>query len=883
MLEDSLLKRPPVFFLIALFALVLQAPTNAQKRSYTTKRVNPHPPVIDGRLNDTAWATVPWGDGFIQREPYEEEEPSQQTAFKILYDDRNVYVGVRCYDTEPDEIVKRLSRRDEHEGDWIGIQFDSFQDHRTAFTFIANAGGVKIDGIFTNDGENEDWSLDPVWIVKTAFDDEGWSAEMEIPLSQLRFGRQELHVWGLQVARYLYRKEELSCWQHIPKDAPGWVHQFGELHGIQGIRPSRRIELLPYTVGQIESSESESGNPFRPGRSAGFDLGLDGKLGITSDITLDFTINPDFGQVEADPSVVNLTAYETFFAEKRPFFIEGKNILDYGIMIGDGDVSNDNLFYSRRIGGPASYSPDLGEGEHVRIPEYTSILGAMKLTGKTSSGLSIGIMDAVTARERAEIDLNGNRRFETVEPMTNYFMVRVQKDFNDGASNIGGIVTNTIRDIDDVRLDFLNQSAITGGLDFTHQWKDRTYFLTLKTVFSHVRGSEEAILREQCSSRRYYQRPDAGHVTLDSSRTHLSGYGGSLFFGRSGNSHLNFIVGATWRSPGLELNDMGYLRYADLILQFSWAGYRIWEPFAIFRSMNFNVNQWSIWDFNWNNTNNGGNFNFNLQFMNYWNIGSGLNYNTASLSNSSLRGGPSMLFPGSWNYWFYLSTDSKKAFQFSVNGSENWRQDGISRSYSVYPGITWRPNNTLSFSINPFYNLNKDNLQYVTTLDYGDQKRYIFGLIEQKTSGLILRLNYAITPTLTIQYYGQPFVSAGLYSDFKRITQPRAGAYEDRFHTFRGEEITYDAESEEYRIDEDLDGDGDYGFDLPDFNFRQFRSNLVIRWEYTPGSTLFLVWSQERTGFEGTGVFSIDNDFRALFDVYPHDVFLLKFNRWFSL
>jgi len=878
-----IMKKSFVWLVVLLFVPVLvHSQHDEKKKVYHTKRINPHPPVIDGRLDDPAWASVEWEGDFTQREPYDGKEPSQNTTFKILYDDKNVYCAIRAHDTEPEKIVQRMSRRDEIDGDWVGIQLDSYFDHLTAFTFIVNAGGVKMDGIFTNDGDNEDWSPDPVWDVKTSVDDGGWSAEFQIPLSQIRFGKKEEHVWGLQVARMLYRKEETDCWQHIPQDATGWVHNLGELHGIQGIKPSRRIELLPYSLGRMERMEEEAGNPFVPGHDYGAGLGLDGKIGVTSDLTLDFTINPDFGQVEADPSVVNLTAFETFYEEKRPFFIEGSNILNYRMMLGDGDFSYDNLFYSRRIGRYPHHEPDLDDDEYANMPENSSILGAMKLTGKTKNGLSVGIMNAVTARERAEIDYLGQRRDEAVEPMTNYFLGRLQQDVNKGNTIFGGIITHTYRDIKDTELEFLNRNAITEGVDFVHQWKDKTYALTFNSVFSHVRGTQEAILETQTASARYFQRPDAEHITLDSSRTSLSGFGGSLVLSKSGSGHINFALGGTWRSPGLELNDMGYLRQADKIMEFVWAQYRVWEPFSIFQRFNINVNQWCGWDFAMTKIFEGGNINGYIQFRNYWGFGFGIGYNAQSLSASSLRGGPSMLFPSRWNAWANLSTDSKKAFQFGLSGFISRSDDDYSVSSSLEPSVTWRPSNALSFSVRPFYNINKDDLQYIDTIENGED-RYIFGRIDQKTTGLVLRLNYSITPNLTIQYYGQPFVSAGKYTQLKQITQPRAPVYSDRFHIFASEEIAYNSDDEEYQVDEDIDGTADYTFENPDFNFRQFRSNLVIRWEYTPGSTIFLVWSQNRTSEESMGDFSFRNDMRGLFQVHPHNVFLIKVNRWFSL
>ena len=573
--------------LLLIFALMTSL--YAQKKVYQTKRINPRPPVIDGQIVETVWEGVEWESGFTQHEPYEGKAPSQRTAFKILYDDKHIYCAIRAFDTEPGKIACRMSRRDELDGDAVGILLDSYHDHLTAFVFVINPVGVRMDGIFTNNGENEDWSLDPVWIGKTQIDDEGWTAEMRIPLSQLRFSSQEEQVWGLQVARILYRKEETDFWVHLPKDAPGIVHLFGELHGISGVEPSRRIEILPYGMGQTETFKEEIGNPFLPGRLSSLRFGLDGKIGVTSDLTLDLTVNPDFGQVEADPSVVNLTAFETFYEEKRPFFIEGNNILDYQIMGGDGDFSYDNLFYSRRIGRSPQYDPDLDDDEYADVPLNTTILGAMKLTGKTKKGLSLGMMEAVTQREWAEIDRLGNRREQTVEPMTNYFLGRLQKDFNEGQTKLGGMITHTYRDLKDGHLDFLNRHAVTGGVDFEHSWKDRTYTISFNSVFSHIRGSEEAIVRAQRSSVRYFQRPDAEHFRLDSSRTTLSGHGGTLNFSKSGQGHIRYATGVSWRSAGLELNDMGYVRQTDKILQYVWVGYRWWEPFFIFRNFNGNV------------------------------------------------------------------------------------------------------------------------------------------------------------------------------------------------------------------------------------------------------------------------------------------------------
>jgi len=855
---------------------------STQKKIYYTKRA-PNPPKIDGNITDKVWDIVEWQGDFTQFEPVNGAKPSQKTSFKILYDDKNIYVAVRAFDTEPNKIDKRLGRRDNSDGDNIVILLDSHFDHRTAFSFMVNAAGVLSDLFFSEDGNNEDKSLDLVWDVKTKIDDLGWTAEFEIPLSQLRFGKKEKQIWGIEIARTLFRKNEMSLWQHIPKDAPGFVHLFGELHGIEKIKPKPRIEMLPYSLAKGEAEKREPGNPFKTGRSAGIDFGLDGKVGVSSDLTLDFTINPDFGQVEADPSVVNLTAYETFYQEKRPFFVEGNNILSFKLMIGDGDLSNANLFYSRRIGRPCSYYPDLNDNEYLRMPQNSSIIGAAKLTGKTSSGLSIGIMDAVTSKEFAEIDNLGDRRNIAVEPLTNYFIGRVKKDFNKGATTIGGMITNTYRNITDSHLEFLNRKATTGGIDINHSWHNRSYILQFISIFSHISGSKDAILDAQTAPARYFQRPDADYVTLDSSRTSLDGFGGTLVFGKVGNSHINFLVGGTIRSPGLELNDLGYMRSADSFIQFAWVQYHIWQPFSIFNSIRINFNQWGGWNFGKENTGIGGNVNYHLQFKNQWSFHSGINRNSQGISSSTLRGGPSILFPGSWNMWASLNTDHRKKLRANISGSANRRDDNISFNRSIRAGITLRTSDLFSISLNPFYSLNKNNLQYIETVENNDKKSYIMGLLDQKTMGLVIRFDLCLTPNLSIQFYGQPFVSAGTYSNIKIITSPRADNYSDRFHTFTKDEISYSQENGEYYIDENNDSETDYTISNPDFNFRQFRSNLVLRWQYSPGSTIYLVWSQERTGFEETGVFNYTSDVRDLFNVYPTNVVMLKINKWFSL
>jgi len=658
---------------------------------------------------------------------------------------------------------------------------------------------------------------------------------------------------------------------------------FGELQGINGIKAQRQVELTPYTVGRTQRFKREEANPFATGSLNNLYGGLDGKIGLTSDLTMDFTINPDFGQVEADPSVVNLTAFETYYTEKRPFFIEGRNILNFRIMGGDGSFSRDNLFYSRRVGRFPQYYPDTEDEEYLDMPENTTILGAFKITGKTKNGISIGIIDSITSKEKAQISYLGQRREEVVEPLTNYFGLRLQKDYNGGNTIFGGMITATNRSIKNEELNFLHDAAYSAGFDFIHQWRDKTYSFSLKTVFSHVKGSKEAILETQESSVRYFQRPDTDHVWVDPNRTSLSGHGGTLSFGKGGSAGLRFSTGATWRSPGLELNDMGYLRKADAIMQWFWANYRISKPFSIFRQISFNFNQWMGWDFGGEQIFNGGNFGTWCQFKNYWSLSVGMNRQGAGLYTSALRGGPALRWPGGWNSWFSINSDSRKKFRYYVGTYHYYQDQDDSRVNGFDIGVTYRPNKSLSLSISPSYEFNLEELQYVTTQEFGSEDRYIFARIDQQTLGLTCRLNLSLTPDLSIQFYGQPFISAGKYSEFKSITDSRAKKYEDRFHIITENEIGYYPDVEEYYVDENLDGIEDYTFENPDFNFFQFRMNLVVRWEYIAGSTLYLVWSQGRTGISSVGDFSFREGIRDLFSVHPHNVFLIKFSYCFQL
>lgn len=869
---------------IFIFLMTSSFSQNIDKKSYQTAFTET-PPGIDGLMNDEGWNLVEWGESYTQIQPYENKPPTQETAFKILYDDNNLYVFIRAYDKEPEKISRLMSRRDNFDGDLVEINIDSYYDKQTAFSFSATAAGVKGDEAITQDGNNWDDSWNPIWYLKTSIDDKGWCAEMKIPFSQLRFGKKEEHVWGIQLMRHLYRIEERSQWQYIPKGSPGFVHLFGELHGIKNIQPKHQVELLPYTVGRLERFEKVENNPFLGGKSGKLSAGLDGKIGLTNDFTLDFTINPDFGQVEADPSEVNLTAFESYFSERRPFFVEGKNIYQFepnqSIVI--HNMYSDNLFYSRRVGRYPHNYPATTDNEYVDMPQSTTIIGALKFSGKTKKGLSIGILESLTADGRATIDNEGVRRKESVEPLTNYFVGRVQQDFNKGETVLGGIFTAVNRDIKNPALDNLHTAAYTAGIDFKQTWKERTWYLAGNAEFSNVSGKPEAIIITQTSSARYFQRPDANYLSVDSTLTSLSGYGGSVKLGKSSKKRWQFETSMTVRSPGLEFNDIGYMRYSDIIHHGTWVAYYIRDPFAIFNNFYLNTNYWMYWNFSGKLLSSNTNVNFNSQFKNRWRINGSFNRQNQNISTVLLRGGPSFVIPGSQGFNLNLRTDQSKKISFFAGNYHGSGDAKSSQDHEYWAGANIKPLNTLSISLEPGYSVQKSKLQYVETSGTGTEPLYLFGELDQKTLSFTFRLNYTINPEISIEYYGQPFVSAGKYSNYKKITLTDADKFTDRYHVYTQDEISFNSTGNSYNLDENIDGIIDHSFGNPDFNFRQFRSNLVVRWEYSPGSTLYLVWSQGRTSSDSNGMFSYGSDMKDLFKMVPHNVFLVKFSYWFSI
>lgn len=848
-----------------------------EKKSYTTAWAQTEI-VLDGKLDDDAWNQVEWGGDFIGHRPEYNVEPHQETQFKILYDAKFLYVGIRAHDTEPEKIVKRMSRRDGFDGDFVEINIDSYNDKRTAFSFTASVSGVKGDEYVSNNGDDWDSTWDPIWYLRTSVDDKGWIAEFKIPLSQLRFANQEEHTWGIQFTRRIFREEERSTWQPIDPNAPGWVHLFGELKGIKGIKPQKQLEIQPYVLTSYEKYPREKENPFRDtGKEYMGNVGLDAKVGITSDITLDLTFNPDFGQVDADPSTVNLSAFQLFFQERRPFFLEGSNLLSFRTSGGPN-----NLFYSRRVGGRPHGYPD--NVEHIDYPDNTRIIGAAKVTGKNAKGFSWGILESVTNREKADVIYEGGGKGEEiVEPFTNFLVGRVQQDIDGGKTVIGALATNVKRfDNRGNGLEYLHDNATSAGVDVNHNFKDREYGMEFKAMFSKVEGTQGAIYRTQTSSQRFFQRPDNNHKEVDTTRTSLVGSAATLSFGKQ-NGNWRWRIGSNFKSPELVLNDAGFLRQTDDINNWLWTQYRINKVTNLFRWQNYNIYAEHNNDFGGAITGRGMNFNMNWEFNNYWGFGQGVWVGGTRFSNADLRGGPSIRYPGNVNYWYRLSSNSRKKITVSFNNWFNWGDKDFTKSSGISVNINARPTDAMELSISPNINWNRDNLQYIAQRDFNNDTRYILGKVVQETYSMSIRANYNITPNLTLEYWGQPFLAKGEYSEFKRVDQPSSEAYDRRFTMYENAEIMFDKENQEYQVFETGGEVPDYTFSNPNFNMVQFRSNFVMRWEYIPGSTLFAVWSSNGSYFDQSQGNSFRDLSNQLTDLSGSNTFLIKYTYRFIL
>jgi hypothetical protein len=842
-------------------------------------------PRMDGVLDEAAWSRAEPVSEFRRDVPSDGNAASERTEVRVVYTLDALYVGARLYDADPTRISRRLSRRDSFFvfNDVFFVLIDSYHDHRTSFTFGVTPAGERRDLISVGDGRgNRDASWDPVWEAKTTIDSLGWTAELRIPFSQLRFPPGDEQVWGIQFRRDIRHAGEAVDWSWAPRTEPGQTSKYGHLLGLKGIPAPRRLEVLPYTVSQARLTEgADPRSPFDDGSVSSLSGGIDLKYGVTSDLTLDATINPDFGQVEADPAVVNLSAFETFFEERRPFFVEGAGIMQFGLQ-----DQGFNFFYSRRIGRSPSVSAK-GAAAYVDQPIAASILGAAKLTGRTRSGWSLGALAALTGREFARLaDADGRPRPSVpVEPRAGYGVLRLRRDLREGQSGFGFLATATGRDLADPAFAGLRSGALAGGIDFFHRFHRETFEIRGGFGLSRIGGDTAAINRAQRSSTRYLQRPDQSYFPYDSTRQSLSGVAGELNFSKIGGNWLYTLSGSLI-SPGLELNDAGFQTQGDRIALFGRLQRRWVSPTRVFRTFETSLHGFQALNFGGTGVRRNLEWSANGEFLNFWGFRAGLERGFRALDDRGTRGGPLIVQPARWEVEGSVRSDGRRLASGNLNLGYTWNEEG-GWSFRVGPDITLRSSGALSVSFSPNYSRSHDVAFYVgqtedPTASATFGRRYLFARLDQHTLGLTTRVNLVLTPNLSVQLWAQPFVASGDYQRFQEFTTPRT--YDFREFGTQGSTLSYNPADSTYTADPDGAGPGPaITFGDPDFRVRSLRSNLVVRWEFRPGSTIFLVWNQSRA-FR-----ALDPRFRAfrdLSDLWGDDmqnVFLIKANYYFAL
>jgi hypothetical protein len=864
-----------------------QAPLRTMRASRLSGSIS-----IDGKLDEAAWATAVPSSDFTQSYPNVGAKPTDPTEVRVLYDDDALYVGVRMFDSHPDSIAAQLARRDASGiySDWLHVMIDSYRDRRTSFRFSVNPRGVQKDVLEFDDRNGEDLNWDAVWQVATRIDSLGWTAEYRIPFSQLRFGGAQKgveRIWGFQVMRDVARRNERDSWSPWKQTDPGFVSNEGDLFGIVDIPTPQRLEVMPYVSARLTRAPGDPANPFYRSNDTKPSAGADLKYGLPNGLTLTATVNPDFGQVEVDPAVVNLSAYETFFPEKRPFFVEGANIFNIGSINGGPSYGNQQIFYSRRIG---RQPQRFVNGEFVDSPDATTIIGAGKLTGKVGQW-TLGFLNALTAEETARVsDASNVETTAPVEPMTNYFVGRVRRDFRGGQTVLGLGGTAVNRDLGDTAFkSILRSSADVGSIDFDHKWAKRQWQLTGAFASSLIQGSQAVMAAAQQSSARYFQRPDADYLELDPNANSLSGYSAKLGLNKSGN--WAFSATAKAISPGYEVNDLGFMGRVDYRNLGAGASYNNYEAGKLLRSYSLFAGTNHAWNYGgdkiWTSF-----FNqITLNFTNLWNLYGGTEYDPSAIDDRLTRGGPLGRQPTQWGIWTEIDTDTRKTVSYSLSGNYYGdEKQGYQKDVSL--GFDIRPSSSIHVTVSPAISRYHNTIQYVraandaaATSTYG--RRYVFSDIYQTTLSATTRVEWTLSPLLSFQLYAQPFASAGRYRNFKELATPGTQSY-IRYGQDNGSTITAAAdpttgEVQSYTVDPDGPGiAAPFSIGNPDFRTHSLRGNAVVRWEYRPGSALFFVWQQQREDFlPFEGDFRTGRETRMIFG-RPSNVFLVKATYWFA-
>ena len=845
---------------------------------------------IDGRLDEADWGRALPAKDFRQKDPDEGQPATEATEVRFLYDDKAIYVGARMFDSEPSKIMKRLTRRDgdtDGMADWIIVGFDALHDQLTGSYFMVTAAGSNGDGVMYNDSSDDD-TWNGVWDWAVSIDEKGWVAEMRIPFSQLRFRSADRQTWGLHIIRSVQRKNEESWWAFVPKRDSRVVSLSGELRGLDGIPAQTHLELLPYVTARSSvSGTADSGDPFNEGRTPSAGAGLDLKWGFSSNMTMDATVNPDFGQVEVDPAVVNLSVFETFFEEKRPFFIEGSQAFSrFGRTGISGTMgfnrANPNLFYSRRIGRePQGAAP----GEFVDQPPATTVLGAAKITGRTSGGWTVNFIDAATQREFADTATGDERGRVQVEPLSNYLAARVRRDVGQRAG-FGFLTTLVNRDLSEPALSaqLPGSAFVVGGDGHLFLTSKRDYVVAGSFSGSRVAGSDTSMLRLQRSSARYYQRPDATHLPYDPGATSLSGWSLQSDFNRnSGNVRPNASFWAV--SPGFEVNDAGYMTNADRMGMHAALVWMKPTPDRFSRSRQLTVAKWNTWNFAGDKMGDGYFGMFSMTLRNYWSVDVTGHVGPWVYNDKLTRGGPMMLGPGFRTVNAEVGGDERKPVVWSAQGEYQTRPDGSWTKQGGF-GLKFRPLPTVNIEVGPEYQHEFVSAQWVRAVTdpaavemYGT--RYVFAGLNQREISVEARINVILSPRMSLQMYLQPLLSIGAYSGFKEAARPRTYDFL-RYGQDTGA-IAYDQEAGAYRVYPGPGGSGDpFLIPNPDFNFTSLRANTVFRWEFKPGSTLYVVWTQERADETTDGELALNTDISRMVRAPGDNVFMVKLSYWFG-
>jgi hypothetical protein len=836
-------------------------------------------------MDDAAWQAAAPVTDFLQLDPNEGQPASERTEARILIDDDALYVGMRLFDREPRAIQSQLARRDESiEGDLVELSLDSYHDHLSGVIFRLSPDGARRDATMSPTG-NQDASWDPVWEGSATTDSLGWTAEFRIPLSQLRYDRNQTdRTWGIQLSRKIARKGELDFFSFTPKTEQGGIHRFGHLTGLGSLPSTRHIELVPYVLAKNENPSISANDPFREKNHIAPGVGLDVKLGITSNFTLDATFNPDFGQVEVDPAVVNLSAFETFFPERRPFFVEGSSIFTFGRMRTQNSSNGYTFLHSRRRGRQPQRVIGGSDVTFVDAPLETTIAGAAKLTGRTRGGWSIGLLDAVTMREEARFrDTSGLDHTATVEPLANYLVTRLKRDLRGGNTTIGAAATAVNRNLDEPALEPLfRKAAYVGGVDWNHAWSNRGWAFDGAFVVSHNIGSAEAIDALQLSPARYFQRPDKEHYRRDPTKTSLTGYVAEMTLAKLSGLHWKGTLTYQDYNPGFEINESGFLGETDMRGIAPLIGYEENKPNKYVR----NWAQFLFWNPTWTYD---GDMTFNgvgsisvAELPNFWNYFVRFDWRPPVFDAGLTRGGPVARVVSGGGAQLEINSDRRKRYTYGVFASRSWNHAGGTGT-TISPYTTLRPTTALRVTFSPNFTRTHAIAQFVTrvtdplaTDTYGS--RYVFATLDQRTLALVTRVDWTFTPALSLQLFVQPLLASADFKDYKEFAQPRQFEFE-----VYGRDIGTISRSDAgiYSVDPDAAGPAPlFSFGERDFNRRSLRGNAVLRWEYRPGSALFFVWQQSRFGSIPSGEFDFSHDFNELWRVQPENVFVVKGTWW---